>query len=225
VRSYDGEDALLDLLREIHSEEPYRVKRSRADSATIYERRGTETLVATGDDPGYLCFGRRSDEAIVREFGGSARGVKGLLVEAFDRFAFDAVTVRTPPRHRLNFSFRQWSSYWQVTPHRKLNVRKLTEMLTGFTAQMEHRLAERGVAAGDVTLDVADGDERTRLRYDGETVIVERTDANPTVSMDRRDLVHLLFGFPDQMSKVRERDSLLEAVCPLTYYIWPIEHI
>lgn len=220
VRTYDGDDAHLDTLRELHAAEPYRAKRSRERSAKVYGRRGTETLLVAGDDPAYLCFDRKSSEATVREFGGTAPGVEGLLGVVFDRFAPDAISVRTPPRHRLNPTFRRWSSYWQATPLRKLNVRDLSGTLSGFTAQMERRLADAGVEDGAITLGIVGERERARVRYDGETVTVERTDAEPTVAMDRRELVHLLFGFPDQMHEVRERHPLLRTVCPLTYYIW-----
>lgn len=220
VRTYDGEDAQLDTLRELHAAEPYRVKRNRERSAKVYERRGTETLLATGDDPGYLCFDRTRNESTIREFGGTARTVEGLLSAVFDRFEPDTITVRTPPRHQLNPSLRRWSSYWQVTPLRKLNVRDLPGTLFGFTAQMERRLADASVEDETITLGISDDNDRARLRYDGETVTVERTDAEPTVSMDRRELVHLLFGFPDQMHEIRQRHPILDAVCPLTYYIW-----
>lgn len=47
----------------------------------------------------------------VREFGGSADALVGLLDQVFERFAIDTATIRSPPRHRLNSLFRDLSTY------------------------------------------------------------------------------------------------------------------
>lgn len=225
VSAYDGSDEQLAFLRGLHAEEPYRVKRSPSQSARVYDRTDTETLLTTGPDPAYLSVDRTSSDATVREFGGSARGIEGVLGKAFDRLALDAVTVFTPPGHELNPTFRQASAGWQQTPFRKLNIRDLEGALSGFAPQMARRLGDRGVSPTSVTLGIAGDDDPVRIQYDGERVTVERTDDEPTVSLDRRELVLLLFSYREHLSDLRDRHPLLDAVCPLTYYIWPAERV
>lgn len=225
VTRYEGTDEQIARLRTLHRNAPYRVKRGESQWRRIYDRADTETLLATGDEAAYLCIGRTSAEPRVSEFGGSARGLEGLLRVAFERFGLEAVTVPSPPRHRLSPTLRRLSSSWQQTPLRKLNIRDLTGTLDGFSEQMADSLRTSAVSSGSVVLDVADAEMRTRLHSDGTTVEVEPTSEAPDVTLSRRDLTLLLFGGPDQSSELRERHPLLEVVCPLTFYIWASERV
>lgn len=225
LQVYEGTDEQVARLRTLHASEPYRVKRRDALRRKVYKRADVETLLSTGEAPAYLCVNRTGSEPLVREFGGSAHGVEGLLAAAFDRLGLDAVTVPSPPRHELAPTLRRLSSSWRQTPLRKLNIRSLVGTLSGFAAQMTRSLADSRVAPDSVVLGVADTDEQARVHYDGETVSVEATTDAPDVALSRRELTLFLFGGPDQAPEHREHHPLLNACCPLTFYIWSSERV
>lgn len=223
IQRYDGRDDQLDTLRRLHAEEPLRVIRSQARSARVYRRRGTETLLVDGDDAAYVSFDRTRSESSLREFGGSRVGVTSLLSAIFDRYALDAISVRTPPHHPLNPLFREWSTYWQVTPLRKLNIRDLVGVLSGFTSQLSARLTDADIEPGRVILGI--DDDRASLDFDGTSATVEPTSDTPDISLSRREMVLLLFGYPEQLHTLRDQHPILAAGCPLSYYIWNNEYV
>lgn len=224
VQRYNDHSDVLDTLHEIHEEDPYRVDRDHETSAQVFGSRGSETLFAGGDESGYLIFDREDSDAYVTEFGGTARGVKGLLGTVFDRFDVDALTVLTPPRHRLNSVLKQVSASWKCTVLRKLNVRDLPSLLNGFESQMARRWTRRETGRGELTFGIDGDPDAVRLRY-GDKFAVERTTDDPEISFDRREMTQFLFGCPDQMFNQREAHPVLDIVFPLKYYIWTSERV
>lgn len=228
VACYDGADEHLEVLREIHGQEPYRVHRDRELSRIVFGQRGLETLLYEGDDgPAYLSLTRESRSRTIEEFGGSERGVETLLEHVLAMYDLNELTACVHPRHPLDDVFHRHSRFWQQRPHRKLNIRDLPALLETFEGQLETRWLETGRSErGDLTLGLEGADASVRLSYDMEGVTVERSAAaEPDFSLDRLSMTALLFGFQDRLREVRTRDPLLEATLPLQFYIWPTEHV
>ncbi|MFC6734082.1 MULTISPECIES: GNAT family N-acetyltransferase [unclassified Haladaptatus] len=212
----------LETLRGVHEAEPLRVKRTRRTSERLFGKRGVETLVVDADDPSYLCVDRERREANVVEFGGTEAGVRALLQTVFAQFDIDSLTVRTPPTHRLNPLFHEVSSVWTTAPLRKVNVRDLGAVLAAFQPQMTARLSRHDVEPETVSLAI-EGEEGVELQYEGALSISQTDD--PDITLGRRKLTTVLFGEPSQGATVRRRSPLLEAACPLTYFVWPSERV
>ncbi|MFU8868945.1 GNAT family N-acetyltransferase [Natronococcus sp.] len=227
VAVYEGGDDRLEVLRELHGREPYRVRRDRKRSRITFGQRGLETLVYEGaDGPAYLSLTRESRSRTIEEFGGSERGVETLLGHVLAMYDLNDLTARVHPRHPLDEVFHRHSRFWQQRPHRKLNVRDLPALLEAFESQLERRWLDRGrTERGDVTLALEDSDAAVRLSYGPDRVTVERVTGEPDVALDRLSMTALLFGFHDRQREVRRRDPFLEAMLPLQFYIWPTEHV
>jgi len=178
--------------------------------------------VATGDEPAYVSVDRTRSETTVREFGGSADALVGLLDQVFERFAIDTATIRSPPRHRLNSLFRDLSTYWETAPLRKFNIRRLTSLLAGFGPQLTRRL-KTTARPGTVVIGLTGARQCTRIAWDGREVTVESTTAEPDLTLARRELVNAFFGDSDLGQDDRERFPLLDTACPLAYYVWHSE--
>jgi predicted N-acetyltransferase YhbS len=221
IHRYNEDAADLDTLCNLHAEESYRRIRSRETSRQVYGRRGIETLLTTGEQPAYLSFNRETRDPQVVEFGGSAEGIIDLISYIFRWFNASSLTVMAPPSHRLTPILRNSSVSWQVTPMRMLNVLDLPTLLSGFEAELARRWEAYGQGGGDFTLGITSDEDAVRFHY-GDDFTVERTDATPDLALDRREMTHLLFGFPACETR---SDPILDAVMPLEYYIWPSERV
>lgn len=221
VKRYNGDAADLDTLCDLHAEESYRLIRSQEVSQQVYGRRGVETLLTTGEQPAYLSFNRESRDPQVVEFGGSCEDMMGLISYVFRWLNVSSLTVVAPPSHQLNSVLRNNSDYWQITPMRMFNIRDLPALLLGFEAELARRWETNGKGNGDLTLGIVGDADAVRFHY-GDDFTVERTGATPDLSLDRREMTHLLFGFP--ACEIRS-DPVLDAVTPLEFCIWPSERV
>jgi hypothetical protein len=221
VHHYDGDTTDLDTLCDLHAEEPYRLLRSRKTSRQVYGRRGVETLLTTGEQPAYLSFTRETRDPQVVEFGGSSEGSMGLISYVFRWLNASSLTVVAPPSHQLNSVLRNNSVSWQVKPMRMLNIRDLPTLLSEFEAELARRWEAYGQGVGDFTLGIAGDEDAVRFHY-GDDFTVERTGATPDLALGRREMTHLLFGFP--ACEIRS-DPVLNTVMPLEYYIWSSERV
>lgn len=223
VRRYNGDSADLDTLCDLHAEESYRVVRCRKKSRQMFDRRGVETLFTTGERPAYLSFDRETRDPRIVEFGGSADGIVGLFAFVFLWYDVSALTAMVPPTHRLTPILRDSSVSWQVVSTRMVNIRDLPTLLSGFESELARRWETKGHGHGtdDLILEITGDEDAVRLHF-GDGFTVERTDASPDIALDRREMTHLLFGFP----ACRDRsDPILNAVLPLDFYIWPSERV
>ena len=227
VVPYDGSDERLDLLRTLHGEEPYRVKRDEERSRTVFGQRGLETLLyERGDEAAYVSLSRESRARTIAEFGGSARGIEAVLTHLFESYDIDTLTAVVPPRHPLNTTFRRHSRTWSLRNHRNLKVLDPATTLDRFSDQIRCRwrsAAETG--DGSLTLGVRGADDAVRISYTPETVDVAPTDDEPELELDESDLVALLFGFHDRKRELKERHPILAAVLPLDFFVWKTEHV
>lgn len=221
VHRYNGDATDLDTLCDLHAEESYRLIRTRETSRQVYGRRGIETLLTSGEQPAYLSFSRESRDPQVVEFGGSVEGVMGLISHVFRWLNASSLTVVAPPSHQLTSVLRNNSVSWQVKPMRMLNIRDLPTLLSGFEAELARRWEAYGQGVGDLTLGITGDVDAVRLHY-GDDFTVERTDATPDIALDRREMTHLLFGFPACEAR---SDPVLDAVTPLEFCIWPSERV
>ena len=228
ITRYEGDGSVLDRLRSLHADDSLRVRRNRRESARIFARRGTETLVTDGDDAAYLCFDRTSRDASVSEFGGSPTGIEALLGHVFRSYEVDALTLLVPPDHDAHPFLRRISTGWQATPLRKFNVRDPPALLAGFAPQMGASLRDANAPEGSVTLGDSGTESDVTLSFDGDELTVEpfdTTSGTADLTLSRRELTHLLFAFPGQATDLRSRHPMLAAALPLSYYIWPSERV
>ena len=227
VVPYDGSDRQLDLLRTLHGEEPYRVKRDEERSRTVFGQRGLETLLYEhGDEAAYVSLSRESRARTISEFGGSARGVEAVLTHLFDSYDINNLTAVVPPRHPLNSTFRRHSRTWSLRNHRNLNVLDLADTLDRFSGQIQrHWQAAAGTGDGSLSLGIRGGDDAVRISYSPEHVGVAPTDDEPELELDEREMVALLFGSHDRRRELKERHPFLAAVLPLDFFVWKTEHV
>lgn len=218
----------LELIKEIHDRERYRITRDDRRYERLLEQRNLETLLFDGDRPAYLAY-RGTDPASVLEFGGSRDGVTELLGTVLETAA--ELEVFTHPHHPLVSLFSEMAIDWETHPHRKLNILDLPTTLKAYepllTARWSTVVDDFGCPSGAVTLAV-DGPETTdavTLAYDATDVHVERADREPDVALERRTMTQLLFGSPDACWPIRRSRPFLRAVLPLEYYFWQTETI
>lgn len=228
VVPYDGSEEQLGLLRTLHEEEPYRVKRDEERSRSVFGQRGLETLLYDrGDEAAYVSLSRESRARTISEFGGSARGIEAVLTHLFDSYDINNLTAIVPPRHPLNSTFRRHSRTWSLRNHRNVKVLDLAATLDRFSGQMQrHWRSATGTGDGSVTLGVRGADDAVRISYSPEYVDVDPTDEPELeLELDERDVVTLLFGFHDRQRELKERHPFLAAVLPLDFFVWKTEHV
>ncbi|MFC7212655.1 GNAT family N-acetyltransferase [Saliphagus sp. GCM10025334] len=218
----------LELIREIHDRERYRITRTDRRYERLLAQRDLETLVFDGDRPAYLAY-RGTDPASVLEFGGSREGVTTLFGSVLETAA--ELEVFTHPHHPFVPSFCDLAIDWETRPHRKLNILDLPATLEAYEPLLAERWAtvddDFGCPSGAVTLAV-EGLETTdavTVAYDATGVHVEQTRREPDVVLDRRAMTRLLFGSPDACWPIRRSRPFLRAVLPLEYYFWQTETI
>ncbi|WP_433627554.1 GNAT family N-acetyltransferase [Halomicrococcus sp. NG-SE-24] len=227
ITTYEGGDEQVETLRELHGDEPYRVRRGRERSRTVFGQRGLETLLYESDgDTAYLSLTRESRERTIAEFGGAARGIEALIAHLFSAYDVDSLTAIVPPRHPRNPEFRRHSRSWSVSEHRKLNVRNLQAVLARFADQMEARWSRREVAAsGRVTLGLEAESEGVELVYDRDGITVEAFDGTPEVRRPRGEMAGLLFGMHDREAELKADYPVFETIFPLDFFIWPADRV
>lgn len=228
----------IELIREVHETERYRVSRDRRRYERLLEQTDLETLVYDAAQPAYVCY-RGDDPASVFEFGGSRDGVAALLERVLD--TADEVAVYTHPSHPLTALFRDVAAGWKYHPHRKLNILDLPATLEAYLPLLEERWSKTvdvfGTVTGEVTLGMIDSPNRATddvaddqaqsvtVAYDPSSVHVERTDREPDITLERQGAVDLLFGPQDARRALERTDPFLDAVLPLEYYFWQTETI
>ncbi|WP_323173421.1 GNAT family N-acetyltransferase [Natrialba sp. PRR66] len=227
VVTHDGSDAHLEVLRGIHGQEPYRVRRDRERSRITFGQRGLETLLYKDDsDPAYLSLTRESRSRTIKEFGGSEHGLEALLGHVLAMYDLNDLTACVHPRHPLDDVFHRHSRFWQQRPHRKLNIRDLSALLEAFEGQFERRWRDGDrTETGEISLALEEEEAAVQLSYGPGRVTVERVADDPDLSLDRISMTGLLFGFHDRKRTLRQQDPFLEATLPLQFYIWPTEHV
>lgn len=226
----------IELIREIHETERYRVSRDRRRYERLLEQTGLETLVYDATRPAYLCY-RGDDPASVLEFGGSREGVAALLKRVLG--AAGEVAVYTHPSHPLTALFHDVAADWERHPHRKLNILDLPATLAAYQPLLDERWSKIvdtfGNTSGEITLRMtgladrsSDRDASTgtvTVAYDASGVSVDRTDREPDVALDRRRMVDFLFGSRNARHAIGRARPFLDAVLPLDYYFWQTETI
>lgn len=236
VRLYEGTDADLDLLTDVHRAEPLRVRRTREEFADLFDQHGVQTLLYDADgEESYLSFNQEGPSGrystgrhtrIVPEFGGTEDGLEVLFTYLWRHWAFDSVGVPAHPTHHLNGYLRTVSSSWSMSSHRMVNVLDLAGALRGFEGQLTDRWAEAHQSgSGSVTLSITDSDRPpVTLDYGDDGVTVEATPGRESdVALDRLSMTTLLFDFPDTFPEVKREEPFLDAVLPLDFYIWTLE--
>lgn len=227
VVPYDGSEEQLDLLRTLHGEEPYRVKRDEERSRTVFGQRGLETLLYDhGNEAAYVSLSRESRARTISEFGGSARGIEAVLTHLFDSYDINNLTAVVPPRHPLNSTFRRHSRTWSLRNHRNVKILDLPATVDRFSGQMQrHWRSAAGTGDGSLTLGIRGADNAVRISYTPEHVDVNPTDDDPELELNEHDVVALLFGFHDRQRELKERHPFLATVLPLDFFIWQTEHV
>ena len=227
ISVYEGGADRLSTLRELHEREPYRVERDRELSEITFGQRGLETLLYEGPEgPAYLSLTRESRSRTAKEFGGSRGGVETLLSHVLALYDLNELTVQVHPRHPLDSLFHEHSRYWSQRPHRMLNIRSLEGLFDGFGAQLKTAWRESGrTETGSVTLGLVETGETVEIAYGPGELSVDTAVGEPDLSLDRRGMATLLFGFHEHMRDVRRSEPVLEATLPLQFYIWPTEHV
>ena len=228
VRTYEGSDELLDGLCRLHGEHELRVERDRERSRTIYDKRGLETL-CYGDDGelrAYLCLSRESRERTIREFGGDSGGVIALLAHLFEHYDLPELRAYAHPEHPLSGTFARYAGRWRVAPSRSLTIRDLPRLVEAYAGRLERKWERAArVAEGEFTLGIEGDPTGVRLSYGPKSLSVETvTGGDVDHALDRRTACRLLFGrgweVPNHVG-----DSVLDAVFPLEFYIWPLERV
>lgn len=219
ILQYDGSDGQLDRITEYHRQTRYRVRRDRESYRTRLGQRGLETLLHGDPNQGaYLAFTGDGREKTVTEVGGHPRGVRSLLAYLFEAYYTTEVQCPLHPRNPLHPLFVDVSIDWELRTHKKLNIRRLEPTLSSFTGLMERRWSRFGGGSGDVTIGI-EGDDSCRLSWSAHGVTVEPFHGEPDLSLGRRALTRLLFGFPGDMQRLKEANPFLDAICPLEFYI------
>ena len=229
-RIYEGDEDDVETIRRLHSTECLRVRRDRSRYIALLGQSGYRTLLTDG--PGgdaYLTFSERqtpsrfvADGRAVVEYGGDAAGVRALLGHVLATRDPGSLTLYAHPAHPMTSTFAKQSNDWRLVTHRMVRIHDLEAVLSAFANQLSHRWREAPVTAtGAVTLAVTDG-ETVKLTYDAESVAVDATEEPADVTLDRRPMTRLLFGFGERQP-ARRRDPLLRTVFPLEFYLWRSE--
>ena len=220
---YDGSEAHRDALRPLQDARPLRIGREPRDMALRLARSHMETLLVP--DRAYLTFSRGDSSATVADVAGDPTAVLGLLGHAMEAYSFSRARVSLAPGDPLHAAFARptVSSGWGSRPHRKMRINDLPAVLAAFVDQLGERLGPVDTS-GEVVLGIAADDDAARVAWDGSDVIVERTDASPSTTLDRQAMTRLLFVDPAIVPDV-ELDPALAVALPLSYFVPRLDQV
>ena len=226
VRRFDGAASDLELVREVHEQERFRVARDPPAYETLLaSRRELETFLVADPAPAYATV-RPGRPPTVVEFGGSRTGVEAILSTLCWNGKSDELVLYTHPLHRLNGLFHAISADWRDEPHRKLNIRDLTATLDAFAPLLEERWRLSGnTRTGELTIGLTESTDAVALSYGPDGVAIERTAVDPAIHLDRSAMTELLFGLPGTTWPLERSDPFLTTTLPLDVYFWRTETI
>lgn len=224
---YDGSDEHLAHLDAVHRTTRYHVERDRAVHQNVFGQRGVETfLYVEPDKAAYLSFSNDGRTRIVKELGGSDRGVQALLSYLLRAYYTEQIRCYVHPTDDLNETLAAVSSDWRVHTLKKLNVRDLPVVLDAFSEQMSGRWRTSAHSSdGELTLAIRDSADAATISWMDDQVGVTRTDTEPNLTLNRREMTRFLFDASEHTGRTETPSPFLRAVLPLDFYIWRTEYV
>jgi len=231
ISPYGASPEEIDAIIAIHDEEAMGIKRTRNLYEMLLGRKGKQVWLARSDEgiDAYVIADPREREQEIVEFGGSAEGIRAILVHLIENLGIEVLHVNSPWSHPLNATFFSISAQWHVTCQRMIKIIDLEATLRGFAHQLGQRYRDLGFQGNrTIALAIEGTEQRVEIEFSSEGVTVRKaSDFLRPLTLSDRQMVRLIFGpgTPSSEFSLPPNARFLESLLPLNFYIWENETV
>jgi predicted N-acetyltransferase YhbS len=221
IRPYSSSPADLREIARVHEKKEFHVRRTRAQHRVAFNRHPYETWVWKKDKAfAYMTIRGKTQDRKLREFGGDASGLDGLLGFLFKKYRLQSLSGTVPFCRSPYLPFvLERSSEWGVRFIGMVKILNLHSLLGKFSGQIHKKCRGLGLE-GSLTLEMKDSGQVASLHF-GRTVAVSDRKAEPTIRLSDTEMVRLLLGTvpPSHAFALRKSLSYLDSLFPLDFYV------
>jgi len=233
IKKYEGAPDDLKIIMKEHNLEEFGVKRSEELYKMIMSRKGLERYIATnGLENSYIVVNGEEKFRNIDEFGGSAGGIKNLLIYLLEVPEVERVVIYSPYFHPHNKLFFEISAYWYLGYNRMIKIIDLPLTLKGFLGQMNRKWKKKIIGSKwlsekesySLTLVNRETEQRATIVFDQKTIDIQEKPCENTLVLSEFEIVRLLFS----MVPLEENETgmkFLDIIFPLDFYFWHNEMV
>jgi len=231
-KKYSGSDSDLKKIIKLHKKDGLGAERSYLDNKLCFGRWRRETLIAFRGKQAaaYVCLKKNTwveDTGTVQEFGGGLPALKALFRYVVVLEKLKELDIFAPPFfNRYSKMLSEISSHELLRNDGMIKIIDLKSTLKKFAGQMSLKLKGLKIKRTLISFEIPELKQRATLEF-GKCVRVTDKAATLKISLNRREMVRLLFGLSrlsDQYN-LGKKYALLDLVLPLDLYFWRLETV
>lgn len=235
VKKHSGEKGDVEIIRQLHEEEAFRLARLGNIYSSFLKRRGKETYISRSrNGAAYFILGSGGEnpsERSVYEFGGNPEGIHALISHLIEKENIKKIQIQSPWQHPVNALFRNLSRGCAIKPMRMIRIVNLLKTLKAFRNQIQNRYNALGtVKTINTRIVIEESGEAAIIRMSPQEMAITKTKSHDEANASEHEIrvslieaTRLLFG--PGTTNVTEGNPCLNAIFPLDFYIWGAERV